>query len=262
MFESLVASLLNRYLSDYIDEVDYNNLKLGIFSGTLELLNIKVKPSAMYQFDLPVDVKGGTIGRLKINVSWRNILTKPAVAVLEDLFVLLGPFEDKIDDPARVEELSMVHKRKQLQEFENLDNRDLVESKEKGYADKVQDTIINNIQVYVKNVHIRYEDKHSLKDKNISFGLYLKEFKAETVDEDNQPNFMNADAKIIYKLGSLTGFNMYWNCESGQPKNLLISSNDQFNPLNNFWINLMKNSIDSNKIFDTQFCNCNRLKLI
>ena len=33
MFEGIVASLLNRYLSEYIDEVDYNNLKLGIFSG-------------------------------------------------------------------------------------------------------------------------------------------------------------------------------------------------------------------------------------
>lgn len=256
MFEGLVASLLNRYLSDYIDEVDYNNLKLGIFSGTLELLNIKVKPSAMYQFDLPVDVKGGTIGRLKINISWRNILTKPAVAVLEDLFVLLGPFEEKINDPARIEELFLVHKRKQLQDFEKFDKREIVESKERGYAEKVQDTIINNIQVYVKNVHIRYEDKHSLKDKNISFGVYLKEFKAETVDEDNQPNFMNADAKIIYKLGSLSGFNMYWNCDFGQPYELLISSGKNFDPLDNNWINQMKNSIDSNQILGSKFCNC------
>lgn len=33
MFEGIVASILNKYLSEYIDEVDYNNLKLGIFSG-------------------------------------------------------------------------------------------------------------------------------------------------------------------------------------------------------------------------------------
>lgn len=38
MFEGLVASLLNKYLSQYIDEVDYNNLKLGIFSGKWLLL--------------------------------------------------------------------------------------------------------------------------------------------------------------------------------------------------------------------------------
>jgi hypothetical protein len=33
MFEGIVASLMNMYLSEYIDEVDYNNLKIGIFSG-------------------------------------------------------------------------------------------------------------------------------------------------------------------------------------------------------------------------------------
>ena len=33
MFESILASVLNRYLSNYIDEVDYNNLKVGLFSG-------------------------------------------------------------------------------------------------------------------------------------------------------------------------------------------------------------------------------------
>ncbi|CAF0714006.1 unnamed protein product [Brachionus calyciflorus] len=255
MFEGLVASILNRYLSDYIDEVDYNNLKLGIFSGTLELLNIKIKPSAMYQFDLPVDVKSGTIGKLKINISWRNILTKPAVAILEDLFVLLGPFEEKINDPKRIEELSLAHKRKQLQEFEKLDKREIVESKEKGYAEKVQDTIINNIQVYVKNVHIRYEDKHSLKNKNVSFGLYLKEFKAETVDEDGKPNFMNADAKIIFKLGSLNGFNMYWNCDFGDHKDLFISTRDEFDPKKNDWVDKMKSSIESNQILNSKFEN-------
>lgn len=125
MFEGIVASLLNRYLSNYIDEVDYNNLKLGIFSGTLELLNIKVKPSALYQFDLPVDVKYGKIGKLKINISWKNILTKPAVAHVEDLFVLLAPFEDKINDPAKIDEMLLSYKRKQLQEYEKFDKAEI-----------------------------------------------------------------------------------------------------------------------------------------
>ena len=47
MFEGILATILNKYLSEYIDEVDYNNLKLGLFSGTLELSNIKIKKSAL-----------------------------------------------------------------------------------------------------------------------------------------------------------------------------------------------------------------------
>lgn len=74
---------------------------------------------------MPVDVKCGKIGKLKINISWRNILTKPAVAIVEDLFVLCGPFEEKINDPKRIDELSLAHKRKQLNEFEKIDKAEL-----------------------------------------------------------------------------------------------------------------------------------------
>jgi vacuolar protein sorting-associated protein 13A/C len=129
MFESIIATLLNKYLSEYIDAVDYNNLKIGLFSGCLELLNIKIKPSALYQFDLPVEVKYGRIGKLKINLSWRKILSEAAVLEIEDLYVLCGPFEDKIHDPKRIEEIFSAHKRKQLQEIEKIDEAQLFESR-------------------------------------------------------------------------------------------------------------------------------------
>ena len=89
--------------------------------------------------------------------------------------------------------------------------------------DRMQDAFINNIQIFIKNVHIRYEDKYSLNNKVISFGLFFREFKAETVDENGIPKFLNSDAKTIYKVGILNGFNMYWNCD--QKKESLISMN-------------------------------------
>ena len=70
---------------------------------------------------MPVEVKCGKIGKLKISISWKNILKQPAVAIVEDLFVLLGPFEEKIHDPKRIEEISIAHKRKQLQEAEKIE---------------------------------------------------------------------------------------------------------------------------------------------
>jgi hypothetical protein len=42
MFESIIAYVLNKFLSGYIDEVDYNNLKLGLFSGTYWLSRISL----------------------------------------------------------------------------------------------------------------------------------------------------------------------------------------------------------------------------
>lgn len=42
----------------------------------------------------------------------------------------------------------------------------------------------------------------------------MRDFKAETVDASGKPIFSSADAKIIYKVGKLTGFNIYWNCSN------------------------------------------------
>lgn len=156
MFESIIASFLNKYLSEYIDSVDYNNLKLGLnffqASGSFELKNVKIKPSALvsslfdfisahqknqhlfircaqlvkYQFDLPIEVKYGKIGKLKINLPMKNVYKEPTQILVEDLFVLLGPFEEKLYDPKRVEEIFVAHKRKQLSEMEKFDKSQLV----------------------------------------------------------------------------------------------------------------------------------------
>ena len=87
----------------------------------------------------------------------------------------------------------------------------------------------------MRNVHIRYEDKFSIKNNVISFGIFLSEFKAETVDAAGKPNFLNADEKIIFKIGSLTGFNLYWNSADSIDK--LISTNPELKKDNEFcWV--------------------------
>ena len=48
--ERVLAFILNKYLLGFIDEVDYNNLKVGFFSGALELNNLKIKQGALVSF--------------------------------------------------------------------------------------------------------------------------------------------------------------------------------------------------------------------
>lgn len=47
MFEGIVASLLNRYLGKYIEDLDLENLNVGIFSGNVLLSNLKLKTEAL-----------------------------------------------------------------------------------------------------------------------------------------------------------------------------------------------------------------------
>ena len=69
-------------------------------------------------------VKRGVIGKLKINISY-ELWSKPAVCRIEDLLVVLGPFEEKINDPKRVEEIFTAHKRKLLAESEKIDKTEI-----------------------------------------------------------------------------------------------------------------------------------------
>lgn len=164
-----------------------------------------------------------------------NLNNEPARIEVEDVFVLLVPFEKNIFDSKRVEELIETHKRKQLSESEKYENAKMP-NQERGYTDQIQDTIVNNIKIAVKNVHIRYEDKYSVEKQikghktkiniPISFGIYLKEFLAQTVDTDKKPYFARSDEKIIFKEGTLEGFNIYWNCHHLKPGTLIIQQDE------------------------------------
>lgn len=87
----------------------------------------------------------------------------------------------------------------------------------------------------MKNIHIRYEDKHSITNKIISFGLYFKEFKAETVDAQGNPNFLTSDEKTVYKKGSLVGFNSYWNYGDDKSSLIILEVNDTIDPKQQKW---------------------------
>lgn len=47
MFEGIVASLLNRYLGKYIEDLDLESLNVGIFGGNVLLSGLKLKTEAL-----------------------------------------------------------------------------------------------------------------------------------------------------------------------------------------------------------------------
>ncbi len=47
MFEGAVASLLNRYLEKYVENLDPENLNVGIFRGNVVMNNLKLKREAL-----------------------------------------------------------------------------------------------------------------------------------------------------------------------------------------------------------------------
>ena len=85
--------------------------------------------------------------------------------------------------------------------------------KEDGMMAKLGKKIIDNLQLKIVNVHIRFEEKDTI--NNYSWGVTLDEISFVTTDKDWKPAFIdrsgqvNKNEKLLKKM-SLQRFNIYW----------------------------------------------------
>ncbi|TKS65054.1 Vacuolar protein sorting-associated protein 13C [Collichthys lucidus] len=91
VFESVVSDLLNRFIGDYVENLDKSQLKIGIWGGNVVLENLKVKENALSEFDVPFKVKAGQIGKLTLKIPWKNLYNDAVVATLDGLYLLVVP---------------------------------------------------------------------------------------------------------------------------------------------------------------------------
>lgn len=72
---------------------------------------------------------------------------------------------------------------------------------------------INNIQVKIANVHIRYED-NTKPESPYAFGVTLHDFEIFTTDENWQKCFVDGVIRHVFKLASLDCLSVYMNCNA------------------------------------------------
>ncbi len=66
MLESQVAYYLNRYLGTYVEGLNQRDLKISVFKGDVVLKNLRLKPEALADLNLPISVKAGLLGSLTL----------------------------------------------------------------------------------------------------------------------------------------------------------------------------------------------------
>ena len=91
VFESLVANLLNKYLSQFVDELTAKQLNLFAWSGNISLDNIAVKANAFDSLSLPFRVIHGHISRIEASIPWKSLYSSPVVIRLSDVYVVAVP---------------------------------------------------------------------------------------------------------------------------------------------------------------------------
>lgn len=60
--------------------------------------------------------------------------------------------------------------------------------------------IADNVQVFVNNIHIRFEDSVSNPEKPFALGLIITDVHVESTDEKWKPNFNSSKRDYMYKV--------------------------------------------------------------
>ncbi|KAG8227036.1 hypothetical protein J437_LFUL013823 [Ladona fulva] len=183
MFEGIFATYLNRYLGKYIQDLDTENLNVGIFNGTVLLRDLKFKPEALYELDLPIEVKVGTIGKVSLDIPWNSLYTKSVKVEVEDVFLIAGPIAEREFDPEKEKRLIRAAKKKKLADLEDDSLFGKGPPESKNFFENLMTTIINNLQIFIRNIHIRYEDTVSTPGSPLSCGLCLQTASVETTNK-------------------------------------------------------------------------------
>ncbi|KAL8617862.1 hypothetical protein ACOMHN_040210 [Nucella lapillus] len=231
VFESLVVELINRYLGDFVENLDTSQLKIGIWGGDVVLNNLNLKESALDDLDLPVKIKAGHIGKLVLKIPWKNLYTEAVVAEIDGIYALAVPNvgikynaekEEKAKQEAKQKKLAQIEEAKKLQAQKGQPK----EEKQDSFAEKLATQVIKNLQVRVSNIHVRYEDRFTNPKRPFSIGLSLQDLVFQTTDENWKPCVIKDAVTQIYKLIKLDSLSVYWNSYSplldGQDKEQIL----------------------------------------
>ncbi|KAF4804806.1 vacuolar protein sorting 13 A [Turdus rufiventris] len=206
VFESLVVDVLNRFLGDYVVNVDSSQLKLGIWGGAVALKNLEIKENALSQLDVPFKVKAGHISQLNLQIPWQNLYTQPVEAVLDGVYLLIVPTASIKYDAEKEARQLLEARQRELQRIEEakqkIADRDKIkEEKQDTFVEKLVTQVIKNLQLKISNIHIRYEDDITNRDNPLSFGISLQNLSLQLVRLDNLFAYWNVKSEMFYRGG-------------------------------------------------------------
>lgn len=68
MLEPVLSFYLNKYLGKYVTGLDSDKLRVSVWAGDVVLKDLQLRSEALQDLNLPITVKGGVLGTLRLKV--------------------------------------------------------------------------------------------------------------------------------------------------------------------------------------------------
>lgn len=211
--EKVVSKILNKFLGDFVQNLDSENFDISLCKGKVELHDFKLKNDALHILGLPFTIVYGIIKNINVKIKWTKLNSSPLRISISGVHMFLVPNDPKTWEEEPEKAALRKLKTLKLKQFEAAQVKEITEAEsEGGFLKRHILKIVDNIQLELKDVYIRYE--HNLQGIEFTFGIFLKDFMAQTCDENWDAKF-NSDSKFCNKHIKITNFSMFFDHISG-----------------------------------------------
>jgi vacuolar protein sorting-associated protein 13A/C len=207
MFEQGLAYVLKQFLGEFVEDssILQEKIQIGVWSGYVVLEQLVLKKEVFALLNAPIALSYGVIGRFELRIPWGHLGVEPVIVIIDGLHLLLEPkyewdpkARDKREQTLKQAKLAAVElfatKTEEptddpLQGYKMFAQRWLMES--------VVRKIVDNVQVTVRDLHIRYED-HVSCPTNFCVGVSFESLHAQSrpkADTGDQLSSWSADSK-------------------------------------------------------------------
>ena len=207
--KTVLFNALQGVIGDLIVGFTADKLKVGLWSGKIELDNLEVNVEAARKLGLPVRIIFGKVARLSVSIPWTALGSQPVRIFIRGVSVLAAPEASPADSADLAKELGdALAARLEGADAAFLAKLDAGDDGAKGgkYYEKFVAKIVDNLEVSVEDAHVRLED-----GGDFACGFVLRSFVARAADASWAAAFVERSGDALLRnLVSLQGVACYW----------------------------------------------------
>jgi len=230
-FSRIVSSVISKHLHNYIEDFKEDEFQINFLKGQTTVKNLKLKPNVLNDLHLPVSIREGFIGELVLTLPWTHLASQCTTVKISDLFLVVKAKEELISaNEAPEEVLEKLFRAKMARlNLARLLGSDTPkkENDKKSFISRIEEEIVggivlkilDSIQIYIENIHIRYEDEVSNKKHPFAIGLFVGGIQIESTDHSWNPLISGFKRDIMKKRLQLQHLGIYFDTNNPDIRN-------------------------------------------